>query len=172
MVHEAFTPFVDPGATAQDNRGALPVVVTGAVDVNTPGTYTLTYTATNGVNTTTITRIVTVVDSRPPVIDGFAMTPDDLGAPNHKMVNVTAVYTVTDASGPVACALNVSSNEAANATGDGNTAGDWQVLGPNHVQLRAERSGRGTGRIYTVTVTCTDASGNAATRATTAIVGK
>jgi hypothetical protein len=172
IVHEAFTPFVDPGATAQDNRGPLPVTVSGAVNVNVPGIYTLTYTATNGLKTSSITRTVTVVDSRPPAIAGFAITPSDLGSPNHTMIDVLATYTATDASGPVACRLSVTSNEALNATGDGNTATDWQVLDPTHVQLRAERSGRGAGRVYTVTVTCTDATGNVATRSATAVVGK
>ena len=45
---EAFTSFTDPGATAHDDEGPLPVTTSGAVDVNTPGDYTLMYSATNG----------------------------------------------------------------------------------------------------------------------------
>jgi hypothetical protein len=41
------------------------------------------------------------------------------------------------------------------------TAPDWQVgPGPLELSLRAERSGGGTGRVYTIEVTCRDASGN------------
>ena len=41
---------------------------------------------------------------------------------------------------------------------------DWVVVDARRLQLRAERSGTGTGRVYTLTVTCGDASGNLATR--------
>ena len=43
---------------------------------------------------------------------------------------------------------------------DGNTAPDWEIVDSHHVRLRAERSGRGNGRVYTITITCTDGSGN------------
>ena len=56
--------------------------------------------------------------------------------------------------------MSVSSNEPENGSGDGNTAHDWVIVDGHHVQLRAERSGHGTGRIYTLTVTCQDAAAN------------
>ena len=40
-------PFTDPGATATEGETEIPVTVTGTVDANTPGVYTLTYTAVN-----------------------------------------------------------------------------------------------------------------------------
>jgi hypothetical protein len=42
----------------------------------------------------------------------------------------------------------------------------------HHVLLRAERSGLGSGRLYTLTVRCTDASGNASTAIGTVTVAK
>ena len=43
--HDFGQPYVDAGATATDsNDGDIDVSDTGAVDVNTPGTYTITYT--------------------------------------------------------------------------------------------------------------------------------
>jgi hypothetical protein len=54
----------------------------------------------------------------------------------------------------------VTSNEPVNGTEDGDTAPDWQIINKNLVKLRAERSGIGTGRIYTITVRCTDQYGN------------
>jgi len=68
---ECHTSFTDPGATASDNCDtSVPVSVSGSVDVNTPGTYTLTYTATDaaGNAATSVTRTVNVVDTTPPVI--------------------------------------------------------------------------------------------------------
>jgi hypothetical protein len=48
--------------------------------------------------------------------------------------------------------------------GDGDTGPDWEVVGPNAVRLRAERSARGSGRVYTITITATDSAGNASTQ--------
>ena len=64
----------------------------------------------------------------------------------------------------------VSSNEPVNGTGDGDTAPDWVITGNLTVDLRAERSGTGSGRVYTITVRCTDASGNSSTKTVTVTV--
>jgi uncharacterized protein len=170
IAHEAFTPFVDPGATAHNAYGPLLVTTGGSVNVNVPGEYVLTYSATAGGVTTTVERTVTVADTMAPVIQGFSLTPTVLGPPNHTMVDVMLSYTVTDASGTTMCAPTVTSNEAPNAPGSGHTAIDWEVVNSHHVRLRAERAGGGSGRIYTVTLTCTDPSGNpAAAVATTGV---
>ena len=161
---EAFTTFTDPGATAHDDEGPLPVTVSGSVDVNSPGDYTLTYSATNGYATTTVTRVVHVQDTIAPAISELLITPSTLRPPNHKLVDVHALYEASDASGTGSCAVSVSSNEAQNGSGDGNTAQDWVIVDGHHVQLRAERSGNGTGRIYTLTVTCQDAAANGSSR--------
>ena len=72
---------------------------------------------------------------------------------------------------PPACQLTaITSNEPVNGPGDGNTAPDWLITGNLTASLRAERSGNGTGRIYTLTVTCTDAAGNPATGTATVTV--
>jgi hypothetical protein len=71
------------------------------------------------------------------------------------------------------CSISgVNSNEDSNDTGDGNTNVDWQIDGPLQASVRAERSGHGSGRIYELTVTCTDASGNAASAITAVTVAK
>jgi hypothetical protein len=85
-------------------------------------------------------------------------------------VDVALAYAATDASGSTVCAVTVTSNEPQDAAGDGHTAIDWRIVNGTHVQLRAERSGRGAGRIYTVTVTCADPAGNTTTASTTVIV--
>ncbi len=47
--------------------------------------------------------------------------------------------------------------------GDGNTEDDVEPVDDLTLELRAERSGKGGGRIYTITVECADASGNTST---------
>ncbi len=89
--------------------------------------------------------------------------PDVLWPPNHKMVPVTVrVEGTDDSGGPVTCRIiSVSSNERVNGQ-NANTAPDWEITGPLTVDLRAERSCSGRGRLYTITVECQDAVGNAA----------
>ncbi|MET0626560.1 MAG: PxKF domain-containing protein [Pyrinomonadaceae bacterium] len=70
MTVECHTSFADPGATATDNCGGSPsVTVSGSVNVNVVGSYTLTYSATDASgNTGTATRTVNVVDTTAPVV--------------------------------------------------------------------------------------------------------
>ncbi|HEX7723488.1 MAG TPA: immunoglobulin-like domain-containing protein [Pyrinomonadaceae bacterium] len=68
---ECHTAFSDPGATASDAcAGDLTssIVVTGSVNPNVVGSYTLTYTVSDGSHTTSTNRTVNVVDTTPPVI--------------------------------------------------------------------------------------------------------
>jgi hypothetical protein len=80
------------------------------------------------------------------------------------MRDVTVNYTSTDNCGVESCSLTVTSNEAVNGTGDGDTDPDWEIIDDHHVKLRAERAANGSGRIYTITITCTDHQGNASTK--------
>jgi hypothetical protein len=66
--------------------------------------------------------------------------------------------------------ISVASNEPVEGLGDGDTAPDWLVTGNLTLNLRAERSGKGAGRVYTMTVECADASGNRSTKAVTVTV--
>ncbi len=116
---EAFTHFADPGATAHDDFGPLPVTVTGSVDVNVPGTYTLSYSATNIYQTTTVTRTVIVADTIAPAITGLLASPSHLGPPNHKWVNVDRFPTASRmraASPPAASASAATSRSTDQAT--------------------------------------------------------
>jgi len=113
-------------------------------------------------NTSSIT--VTPVDTTPPVIDSVTADPSQLWPPNHTMVPVTVSVHTTDLcdTAPACRITGVTANEAINGPGDGNTSPDWVIIGNLVVNLRAERSGSGSGREYTVTTECKDASGNAA----------
>jgi subtilisin-like proprotein convertase family protein len=138
------------------------------------GTTTVMVTATRqDGGTTTCTFKVTVNDTEKPAITGASVDKPVLWPPNHKMVDVVVNYSTSDNCTPssaIVCSLSVSSNEPVNGTGDGDTAPDWQIIDAHQVKLRAERSGGGNGRIYTITITCTDAAGNVKTQTVTVSV--
>jgi hypothetical protein len=47
---------------------------------------------------------------------------------------------------------------------------DWLITGDLTLKLRAQRSNKRTGRIYTITIVCTDAAGNSSTKTVTVSV--
>jgi hypothetical protein len=137
------------------------------------GTTTVTYTAKDAAgNPATCSFTVTVVDTTPPVIGTVSANPKSLWPPNHKMVNVTIRAQVTDNCGSATWKIiGVTSNEAVNAKGSGHTSPDWIITGDHTLQLRAERSGDDKGgRIYSITIQATDASGNTSQKVVTVTV--
>jgi len=115
----------------------------------------------------------TVTASNPaPEILNLAATPFVLWPPNHKMADIQVSYDVEDNCGAVECSLAVSSNEPQNGEGDGDTSIDWEIVDAHQVRLRAERSGNGTGRVYTITATCTDSAGGSSSENVTVSVPK
>ena len=115
---------------------------------------------------------LTTVDPTPPSINGLSADPASLWPKNHKMRDVTINYTATDGCAGVNCQItDITSNEPINGTADGDTAPDWEFVDEHHVRLRAESAGGSIGRIYTITVTCTDAAGNSTTKTIEVHVG-
>lgn len=108
---------------------------------------------------------VTVQDTTKPVISSVSVTPRILWPPNHKMVPVFVSAAALDACDtiPICKVTSVISNEPINSRGDGDTAIDWEITGDLSLNLRAERSGGGNSREYTITVACTDNTGNTST---------
>jgi len=113
-----------------------------------------------------------VCDEIAPVFEHVSVSPDLLWPPNHKYVDVTATVVVSDNfdSNPVITLVSVESNEPDEGLGDGDTAQDIIVVDAFHFKLRAERSGNGTGRIYTITYKVTDSCGNETFATATVVV--
>lgn len=110
------------------------------------------------------TVIVKVIDTIAPVV-ALHMTPSRLWPPNHKMKTIQAVLDIQDCDPLTTVELvSVTSNEPDNGLGDGDTSNDISgaSLGTDDrsVQVRAERSGTGSGRVYTFVYRVTDSSGN------------
>jgi peptidoglycan/xylan/chitin deacetylase (PgdA/CDA1 family) len=123
ILHEAGTPFTDPGFIALDDH----VTLTGRVDPMIPGTYTLTYAWEHDDKTTTLTRTVKVLDRTPPTItlDGDltqivcplapyvesgvhvsdAVDSDIARRLRIRLEGNRVIYTATDASGNTATAV-------------------------------------------------------------------
>ncbi|HJW92745.1 MAG TPA: hypothetical protein VJ901_03935, partial [Thermoanaerobaculia bacterium] len=145
----------DPGSCGAIVSYATP---SGATCTQASGTFfpvgTTNVTCTAGTHSCDFD--VTVVDTQPPVISASA-SPSVLWPPNHQMVDVTVTASATDNCSAPSCAVtSITSNEPTNGLGDGDQSPDWQIVDASHVRLRAERSGNGTGRVYTITVTCGD----------------
>ena len=136
------------------------------------GSHMLTLNATDDSgNTGTDNVTIEAVDTTPPEVN-VSVDPDIMWPPNHKYVEVETVVTVYDAvdPSPALSLVSVTSNEADNGKGDGNTTNDIVILGDTMFKLRAERSGTGEGRTYTMTYRATDASGNSAEASVTITV--
>ena len=111
-------------------------------------------------------------DSMPPTINAISATPNTLIQANHQMVPVVINISASDDSDPVVLCriISVSSNEPVEGLGDGDTAPDWTITADLALNVRAERSGKGVGRTYTITVECADSSGNKSTKPVTVSV--
>jgi hypothetical protein len=114
---------------------------------------------------------VSVVDTTPPTISSVSATPARLWPPNHKMRHVSVAVVVSDVCDPdpLCRIVGVASDEPIDGAGDGHTSPDWTVTGDLTLDLRSERAGPGDGRIYTITVDCSDDFDNTST-ATTAVI--
>ena len=112
-------------------------------------------------------------DVTPPVFNALGASQTTIWPPNHRMVPVTLSASVSDNRDPAPTSpriVSVTSNESADGTGDGHTSPDWNVTGDLTVELRAERSGHGDGRVYTITVESVDRSGHVGRSAVTVTV--
>ena len=130
------------------------------------GTYTIVVTVKDASgNALTANVTLKVVDTTPPVITSLTATPNTLSPPNHKINAITLSVSATDNSdpAPVSKIISITCNESA-------TSSEMVITGPLTASLAATRDGNGGGRIYTITVQCTDASGNSSTKSVTVTV--
>lgn len=115
----------------------------------------------------------TVTVNRPPDCRTVRPSPDSLWPPNHALRTV-ALAGATDPDGdPVTLTVTgVTQDEPLDGLGDGDTAPDAALVpGLSHqVRLRAERSGKGDGRVYRVSFEGSDGHGGTCSATVSVIV--
>jgi len=143
-------------------------------------TFTLTVTDPGGLSSSATTQ-VTIQDTTAPLLS-VSLSPNSLQPPNHKLIPITATVSASDAcSAKVTVRLDsIVSNEPDNGTGDGDQPNDIQATDGGPVPSAAtfassscERNApaAGDGRIYTVTYSAADASGNSTSAVAYVVVG-
>ena len=156
--------------SVQTVKGGNSVNLTTTISNLVLGVHTVELQVSDGINPPVTHRImVTIADTTPPRLSPVA-DQTYLWPPDHRMVRVLIQTNVSDNSGlPVMLDAFVSSNEPETGLGEWDIGPDWNVVTIDHVRgtvaldLRSERSERGKGRKYTVTISATDQAGNVAT---------
>lgn len=122
----------------------------------------------DGYDSSECTAVIELTNIIPPTIvprEG----PVVLWPPNHKWNEITpemCLEAVEDSCDDLSFedvrVLSVTSDEAFDARGSGNSKPDIEIGCDGTVQLRAERSGGGDGRVYSILYSVTDSDGNSA----------
>lgn len=160
---------IDDGSTDACGIKSLGLSKT-SFDCSNTGANQVTLTVTdNNNNSSTATATVTVTDNIPPAISSVVANPSLLWPADRKMKNVTINTLFADNCPGTACRITNVVIKAGEFAGD-NINPDWEITGNNTVNLRAEIPKKGVNRIYTVTITCTDASGNSTSASTDVVV--
>lgn len=156
------------GVSATDLCDNTPTITNDAPAFFPLGETIVTFTATDDFgNLSTCSATVKVVDTKAPTITA-TLSAATLWPANHKLVTIDAAVVVTDECdpNPTFVLTSIVSNEPDNGLGDGDAPNDIQGADygtpDTQFQLRAERAGLLTGRVYTITYTGTDSSGNSA----------
>ncbi|NOU85370.1 hypothetical protein GC102_06195 [Paenibacillus sp. LMG 31460] len=149
----------------QVNNGAW-ITYTGSIPAFVEGTYKVGYRSTDQAgNVEQVKTIEFKIDQTAPLLT-VQLDKTSIWSPNHEMVTVQAAVYASDAVSGVASVVltSITSNEPDSGQGDI----EANISTPaTTFQLRAERLGNGTGRIYTITYTIIDQAGNQSTSIST-----
>ncbi|WP_391557503.1 OmpL47-type beta-barrel domain-containing protein [Robertmurraya sp.] len=150
----------------------------GVITVSKEGKNILQYRSFDKAGNIEQTKVIEVnIDKTPPSLN-LTLDRTVLSPANHKMVSINAIVNVIESVSGLDSVVftSITSNESSNQLGAGKTSADVQNAdyGTNDTtfDLRVERSGKGEGRLYTITYTATDNAGNISTDTATVTVPK
>jgi len=152
-------PNVIPQIVAADNctpSNQLAISQSPVAGTSSTGVNVITVTVTDLFGNSTSRDIALIVaDTNAPSISSVTATPNVLTPPNHRLVPVTISVFASDICDPAPTGkiIGVSCNETS-------SPGDVQITGDLTLNLAASRNPAGGGRVYTIAIRCTDASGN------------
>jgi len=171
-----------PTVTLSDPNSATPTFSTPWVSANTPLTFQLTvtdpYVGIDGDVASVANVTVTVVNiNTPPTIVNPRADVPVLWPPDHRMVQVHILGVVDPDQPPYNATITinkVTQDEATNGLGDGDTPVDAVIThnpgSDDTLLIRAERSGKGNGRVYHVHFTASDPESRALGTSPTGVV--
>jgi hypothetical protein len=140
-----------------DPNHIMPTFLTPWISADTQLKFKLTVTDNWGLSSSA-SVIVTINNwNTPPDVTNAHADVPVLWPPDHKMIQVH-ILGVNDAqNNAIITITNVTQDEPTNGLGDGDTTPDAFISASHDsVQLRAERSGKGNGRVYRITFTASD----------------
>ncbi|MFO7556616.1 MAG: hypothetical protein R6W88_15555 [Desulfobacterales bacterium] len=145
-------------APFDDYRWQVPCTLSNSVKIKISDAYDPFYDDKN-LNT------FSIVDTTAPSIT-TSLGVENIWPPNNELTDVGFKYEVTDNcdSNPRVF-IKVTSDEpvASSGNSDSDSVPDARIIAGGRVLVKAERSENGDGRVYVITVSSTDASGNTAT---------
>lgn len=145
------------GANTAKPTFTAPFVSTGGADLG----FQLTVDDGNGGRATDNVVIHVQNINSPPLTTAARPTIATLWPPDHGLVAV-GIIGVTDPNNNATITITgVTQDESTNGLGDGDTPIDAVVNADGTVLLRAERSGKGDGRVYRISFTASDLEGSA-----------
>lgn len=143
---------------------------TASVTISAEGTTTVSYFGTDNAGNSENPKTLTIkLDKTPPTITGMPAAGCSLWPPNHMLVQVATVSAADSLSGLATFVVTGVSSEPDDSDGP-DVVISGSAPGPQTIQLRAERLGSGTGRVYTITANASDVAGNVVTQSATCVV--
>jgi hypothetical protein len=145
------------------------VTPTVTLEDGCPGEYVITLVVNDGIEDSEPNDVViTIVDTTPPEFV-LSVSPTVLWPPDHKMVEITPSWTVSDEcdAAPQVSLAGIVMSEDDNTVGDGHTTGDIEIGDDGEIYVRSERSRTSSDRVYTITYQAVDDCGNVTVRSAT-----
>jgi hypothetical protein len=121
-------------------------------------------------------EVIVVADgpqNQPPDCSTAAPSVASIWPPNHSMHDVSVLGVTDPDNNPTTINIDaIHQDEVVNGKGDGSTGPDGSGVGTDTASIRAERSGKGDGRVYEIAFTADDGNGGSCSATVSVTVPK